>query len=147
MKKRKVILAGLLILAMSLVLMGQKAWDKTPKEQTFLLHYTSDIRVAKIDGVVYKTAGIPQELPGKGSEKKPKAIFRIPAGKHTITIRYGGGSLQGSFLKDLEYDFQAGRNYQIVAELDEEKYKANIGKAFLQDMEAIMAFSIKDITK
>ena len=120
MKKGKVILAGLLILATSLVLMSQKAWDKkTPKKETAVLYYDETLKLSKMDGEFYKVLGIPQELEGASALLgKPKAIFRIPAGEHTLTFRLQLGFTSSSDTQDLTYNFEAGRNYQIDADFD-----------------------------
>jgi hypothetical protein len=124
MKKSNAILFGLLVLATGLVLMGCSSlavWDKSvQKDETAILYYEDTITLIQIDGVANKMGPLDRVYPGKTggnilSGSIPKAILRIPAGQHAITVRASNSALNP---KDVSYNFAAGRKYQVAVDAE-----------------------------
>jgi len=142
--KKKTIL-GLPVLAMLLAMvlvLGSCAslldslllekWDKsTPKDQLVTLYFDESIALTHINGVQKSTGPLTKTFYGQGTEKKPKAILRIPAGELKLSLRFKHRNpnnnvheITGTSWNDREetYRFLPGRNYQIVQIFDRDAY-------------------------
>jgi len=130
MKKRRVIL-GLSILAAVAFLTGAskpKSWDNTPADQSAVLYYEEQITIDKLDGEGKGGGVVAFVYPGKGSAKKPQASLRIPAGEHTLSVRF-----QKYEYAEIGGNFAPGGHYEIKCEHDPslvEKTGAGIGGMF-----------------
>jgi len=129
-------------------------WDKPlPKDQTATLYFDDQITVWGVDGQTKSVGPVSRGYKGKGSEKRPKPALKILAGKRVINAQFVSWGAE-----DISYEFAAGRNYQIKAELDKSlidtsNVGAAIGKSFVAGAtggkmaDSGYKFVIVDITK
>jgi hypothetical protein len=154
--KRNVFVAGLLVLAMVLVLAGcmsVEKWDKTATEVS-TLYIEHGWSVVKLDGAgnfflygdkVYKGDSNnyvrDSEKPSDRDIKKLKPTLEIPSGDRTVTIQ--SEALITKQTKDIAYNFLPGKHYVILSSLDVDNY--NVRSALVQDI-SVMKFEVRDIT-